>query len=75
MSRSHRKSPCVTVIGRSNKKDKRFVNRAFRRMERTNTGTDRYLPERTREIRDVYDFTSDGLTFWDDTLPSELMRK
>jgi hypothetical protein len=66
MSRSHKKHSAAKICGRSDKKDKRFANRRFRKMTRQllrELETER-LPQSMREVSNAYTFSSDGLAMW-----------
>ncbi len=60
MSRSRRKHPfCGWSYADSEKKDKQFANRAFRRRVKCALATGRVVPDR-REVSKVYWFDKDG---------------
>lgn len=75
MSRSYKKSCndkyafCPIACYFSNKKDKRYANRKFRRKSKNNVNSVLYLMDiekykdiyKLKEISDVWDFSSDGL--------------
>lgn len=66
MSRSHKKHSAAKICGRSDKKDKRFANRRFRKLTKQllrEMETER-LPQSMREVSTTYDFSSDGLAIW-----------
>jgi hypothetical protein len=58
----------------SNKKDKRIVNRRFRRLNKILSHVTKHLNDyddikfynKTKEISDVWDFSSDGLKYYID---------
>lgn len=76
MSRSFKHSPCVAVVCySSNKKDKILTNRLFRRVSKYNLRNNKPMPLRLREIRDVWDFVSDGLAYWSNNLSVKSLRK
>lgn len=80
MSRSHKYHTFGTICGGRNKKDKRIANRRFRRhnnlaIKHNNLAIkhniDRLL-YRLRECSDVWDFSTDGLAYYQD--PKKLKR-
>lgn len=85
MSRSYKKPYASWVCYFSNKKDKRIANRLFRRLNKVLLKIDpERLKHRVREVRDTYDFASDGLAHYvgdsrlaksDDPKDKELYRK
>lgn len=77
MSRSRKKTPVTTYCAHTQKKDKRWCNRAFRKLEHQNLRVGRALPMRTIEIQDTYWFVGDGKFRWfpDDDLYEKIMRK
>ena len=78
MSKSRKKNPASTVVNcKSQKKDKRLCNRAFRRKSKTCIKTDCDLPYRTRKIMNVYNFAGDGKCYWgfDCKCIEEILRK
>lgn len=65
MSKSVKHSPCTTVAThKSNKADKIEANRKLRRKSKQALAQDKEPIYRTREISDVWDFSSDGLAYW-----------
>jgi len=74
MSRSvknrHDKNGVFIKYGNSNKKDKRIANKKFRRresMEEKETllsGEDHFFTTDIKDVSNVYDFSSDGLSFY-----------
>ena len=78
MSRSRKKTPVSTVACcKSQKRDKRICNRAFRRKSKISLKQGRELPYRTREIMDVWNFAGDGKCYWgfDCKYIEEILRK
>lgn len=77
MSRSRKKNPITTYCAHTQKKDKRWCNRAFRKLERQNLRVGRALPIKTIEIEDTWCFVGDGK--WrctpEDDLYEKIMRK
>lgn len=75
MSRSRKKSPCVTYCGRTNKKSKRFCNRKFRRMSKVRLLGDREPLHNLNEAMGTYSFDTDGLARWHNNLETKYLRK
>ena len=74
MSRSYRKTPIFgNCICRSEKKDKRIANRAFRRIVRHCLRTGQELPLK-REVSNVWSWGKDGKRWWSN-YTVESMRK
>ena len=75
MSRSRRKHPfCGWSYADSEKKDKQFANRAFRRRVKCALATGRVVPDR-REVSKVYWFDKDGKQRFDPKTSEKGMRK
>lgn len=65
MSRSFKKNPFIAVACySSNKKDKTTANRKFRKISKQRLKNDRELPYSIREVSDTYNFSSDGLAYY-----------
>ena len=75
MSRSYKKSPCLTWCGNTNKLSKRTCNRMFRRLAKIRLAKGRDLPIKSKEVMDVYDFNTDGLAMWRNNLEKKFLRK
>ena len=76
MSRSYKKSPCVSYVCYfSNKQCKKIAHKLFRARERHGIINDKYLPFRLKEVSDVWDFDSDGLPRWRNNLEKKFLRK
>jgi len=80
MSHSRRKTPIFGNCGHSEKKDKRFANRMFRRKEKTKIAMGQFdsLPIYMDEVVDLWSMTKDGKSYWKDALTREggkFMRK
>lgn len=73
MSRSHKYHTFGTICKGRNKKDKRIANRRFRRHNNLaiKHNIDRLL-YRLRECSNVWDFSTDGLAYYQD--PKKLKR-
>lgn len=77
MSRSRKKTPVTTYCAHTQKMDKRWCNRAFRKLEHQNIRVGRELPMKTIEIQDTWGFVGDGKHRWtpDDDSYEKIMRK
>ena len=80
MSRSRKKTPIFGWCGKSEKKDKRFANRMFRRKEKVKIAMEQYekLPIDMDEIMNVWAMSKDGKGYWKEALTFEngkFMRK
>ncbi len=74
MSRSYRKTPIFgNCICRSEKKDKRIANRAYRRIVRHCLKAGKELPLK-REVSNIWSFGKDGKSYWHN-FTQESMRK
>jgi hypothetical protein len=60
MTRSRKKNPVETYIGKSQKRGKQMCNRMFRRECKTALFTDKLLPIRLREVLDEWSLGGDG---------------
>ena len=66
MSRSYKKMPISGfTTAKSEKEDKRFANRLFRRASRNRIKSNREPFYRLREVCDVWDFAKDGKMYYD----------
>jgi hypothetical protein len=74
MSRSKRKKPFFRYCGHSDKQDKRFANRKFRKAEKRNLNVGVEPPSHKREVSNIYYFSSDGKHYVESPNP-EWMRK
>lgn len=77
MSRSRKKTPVRGVTGaRSEKTDKRQINRALRKRVRKTLLDDpeRLIAPDRREVRDVWDMAKDGKYFLKDPRPKDLRK-
>ena len=75
MSRSRRKHPfCGWSCAESEKKDKQFANRAFRRRVKIALAAGRVMPK-LREVSGVYWFDKDGKQRFDPQTSEKGMRK
>lgn len=76
MSKSVKKTPIGGIAGSSEKQDKRFANRAFRRITNSliQTGDYEKLPLKIREIVDVWSMSKDGKRYWNNA-PDYYYRK
>lgn len=69
MSRSYRKKPiCGVTTAKSEKKDKRLVNRLFRRASRNRIKSNRDPFYNLKEISDIWDFAKDGKVYYCDKM-------
>ena len=60
MSRSRRKTPIAgNTTARSDKQDKQFANRKYRRVSKIAVAKDEEIPEKNA-VSNVYDFNKDG---------------
>lgn len=80
MSRSRRKTPIFGHAGKSEKKDKRLANRAFRRSEKTKIIAEEFeqIPIYMREVVNVWAMSKDGKSYFRDAFTwrgGKLMRK
>lgn len=64
MSRSRKKTPVSTYVGRSQKRSKSLCNRIFRRLEHQRIGTDYHIPLHVREVMDTWCMQGDGKFRW-----------
>lgn len=66
MSRSRKKNPFMAITtADSEKEDKRFANRKFRKLCRHLTRLQsEYIPTRIREVSEYWDFSKDGKVNW-----------
>lgn len=66
MSHSKRKTPICGHTGRSEKKDKRFANRGFRRLTKSKIAVGDFdtLPIFMSEIMNVWAMSKDGKHYW-----------
>ena len=76
MSKSYKKTPIFGIAGSSEKEDKRFANRAFRRISRVLLNKEEYekIPIRMRETIDVWCMSKDGKSYWSNA-PDRFYRK
>lgn len=77
MSRSRKKTPVRGVTGaRSEKTDKRQINRAIRKRTRKalRKDGDLQVPPDPREVRDVWDMAKDGKYFLKQPRPKDLRK-
>ena len=66
MSRSYKKTQISGfTTAKSEKEDKRFANRLFRRASRNRIKSNREPFYRLREVCDVWDFAKDGRVYYD----------
>lgn len=79
MGKSKAKTKAMKLGGRkqSDKKDKTIANKKFRRRTKTtiDSGREEDVPTKMREVSDTWDFSSDGLAYYDPDLPEKYMRK
>lgn len=80
MSRSRKKTPIFGHCGHSEKKDKRFANRMFRRRTKVKIAMEQYekLPFYMDEVMEIWAMSKDGKSYWKDALTREggkFMRK
>jgi len=66
MSNSRRKTPIFGIGGGSEKKDKRFANRIFRRRTKTKIAMEQFenLPVYMDEAMNVWAMSKDGKYYW-----------
>lgn len=74
MSRSIKRTPILTYIGRSNKISKRFCNRKFRKITRMGLKDSKDLPQKLDEVMTEWEFQGDGKRYIKD-ISKKFMRK
>lgn len=77
MSRSRKKTPITTFVGRSQKQSKRQCNKRFRRLVHQRIGTDYHIPHHVKEVMDVWVMQGDGKFRWTSDMDNyeKMMRK
>ena len=75
MSRSYKHYPAMTVCDGSNKEDKRVANKRFRKISKDNMRCGKIPLQDINECSDTWDFTTDGLTYYDKDIDKKYLRK
>ncbi len=79
MGKTRAKTKAIKAGGRrqSDKKDKIFANKQFRRKtkEALKSGKEEKIPKKMKEVSDTWNFNSDGLAIYCSDLPEKYMRK
>lgn len=76
MSRSTRKNKIFPTCGSSEKQDKRFNNRMFRKRENRfiKSGLFEEVPYSMNEVRNLWSMSKDGKHFWKDATKKDLSK-
>jgi hypothetical protein len=64
MSRSRKHSPCIQVVGKTDKLSKRIANRRFRKRIRIALRSGRDFLPLMREVANRYEFAKEGTVHW-----------
>ncbi|QEY23869.1 hypothetical protein [Neisseria animalis] len=76
MSKSYKTTPiCGYTNAKSEKEDKRFANRKFRRCTRQLLKAGKEPPQNIRSVSNVYDFDKDGRQYFSALKYPHLLRK
>lgn len=75
MSRSFKKHPAIKIAGKSDKQDKRFANRLFRKISKRLMRLGKEPLHFLKECSNTWSFSSDGLAYWHNDLDKKFMRK
>ena len=75
MSRSYKHAPVITWCGESNKEDKRIANRRFRKINKDKMRHNKIPLQNIKECSDNWNFSSDGLTYYDKDVDKKYLRK